>query len=224
MIIIETKLLLCNPLFKNIPESTLSELLHLDHCIIGTYKKGTVIIQEGDSCHNLGFILSGSVAAQQISADGEILTMNIYESTDTFGAALLGTDPPLFPFTLVTTSNTQIMYIPFYEIRQLLAFHPNFTENYIAFLSSRVMNFKEKLKMLQYKDVRSRVIYFLTNEFKKSGSTEIILKHSKVELANILGIARPSLSRELKHMSDEQIIQLNGHVIILLKPELFFRS
>jgi len=222
MVFIETKLLLCNPLFKNIPESALSELLHLDHCIIGSYKKGTVIIQEGDACSNLGFILSGSLAAQQISTDGEILTMNMYESTDTFGAALLGTEQPQFPFTLVTTSNCKVLYIPFYEIRQLLKCSPEFNENYIAFLSSRVLNFKEKLKMLQYKDVRSRIIYYLSKEFKKKNSTDIILQHSKVEIANILGIARPSLSRELKHMSDENILQVNGNKITLLKPELFF--
>lgn len=196
-------------------------MLHLDYCIVGTYKKGTIIVQEGDSCRNLGFILSGSIAARQINADGETLTINMFESTDTFGAALLGVTQPLFPFTLVTTSSCQILYIPFYEIRQLLKFSPEFGENYIAFLATRVMNFKEKLKMLQYKDVRSRIIYYLSNEFKKSGSINIALSHSKIEIANILGIARPSLSRELKHMSNENILLVNGHIITLLKPELF---
>ena len=128
----------------------------------------------------------------------------------------------LYEVITVTTTSCQILYIPFYEIRQLLKFSPVFNENYIAFLSSRVMNFKEKLKMLQYKDVRSRIIYYLSKEFKKANSTDIVLQHSKIEIANILGIARPSLSRELKHMYDENILQVNGNKITLLKPELFF--
>lgn len=218
---IDEILLQNNKLFRNINPENLNRYLQLDSCIIGNYKKGALIIQEGDSCNSIGLVLSGELAIQQITPDGEILTILMLQSGDIFGTALFSLEHPVYPFTLTTLTEGQILYIPFSQISCLIQNDPQFTLNYIAFLSSRVMGFKNKLKMLQYKDVRSRLIFYLSAEYKKTGLATFRLPHKKNKIAEMIGVARPSVSRELKHMEEDSLIRFNGDIITLLKTDAF---
>ena len=44
---------------------------------------------------------------------------------------------------------------------------------------------------------------------------------SKTNIADIIGVARPSLSRELKNMEEDELITINGSKVTLLSPEIF---
>ncbi|MDD4690459.1 MAG: helix-turn-helix domain-containing protein, partial [Eubacteriales bacterium] len=48
------------------------------------------------------------------------------------------------------------------------------------------------------------------------GSPTILLPISKKQLADYLGVQRPSLFRELKKLQDERIIEIDNRVITLL--------
>lgn len=219
--LLDVNLLLNNPLFKDLDLNTLLELIDFDHCIIGNYKKGTLIVQEGEPCSSIGFVLSGVLAIQQLTPTGELLTVKMFNANDAFGTALYSSKEPKYPFTLMTMKNSKVLYLPFEQVRSLLKANPIFNDNFITFLSTRVMSFKEKLQMLQYKDVRSRLMLYLSNEFKISGLQTFKLQHSKSAIADIIGVARPSVSRELKNMADDHLIHTSGQMITLLKPELF---
>ncbi len=83
------------------------------------------------------------------------------------------------------------------------------------------MVFKNKIQMLHLKDVRSKLIFFLSMEYRNIGLATFKLPHTQGDIAEIIGVARPSVSRELKKMVDDQLILLSGHHITLLQPELF---
>lgn len=219
--LLDVNLLLNNPLFKDMDLNTLFDLIDFDHCILGNYKKGTLIVLEGDPCSSIGFVLSGVLAIQQLTLTGDLLNVKMFNTNDTFGAALYSTKEPKYPFTLMTMKNSKVLYMPFEQVRSLLNKNPIFNDNFISFLSSRVLNFKEKQQILQYKDVRSRLMIYLSNEYKINGLQTFKLQHSKSTLADIIGVARPSVSRELKKMADDHLIKISGQTITLLKLELF---
>lgn len=218
---LDVKLLLNHSMFKNLELSTILELIDFDLCILGNYKKGSLIVQQGDPCTSIGFVLSGILAFHQLTPTGEVLTIKLFEANDAFGPALYSSVCPKYPFTLITIKDSRVLYIPFDQIRILLKSNSTFNDNFIAFLSSRVLNFKEKLQMLQYKDVRSRLMLYLSIEFKIGGLPTFKLQHSKSAIADIIGVARPSVSRELKNMTNDQLLIASGQMITLLKPELF---
>jgi len=218
---LDVKLLLNNPLFKDMDSSLLLKLIDFDHCIIGNYKKESLIVQEGDPCSSIGFVLSGVLAIQQFTPTGEVLTIKMFDTNDAFGTALYSSKAPQYPFTLMTMKDSKVLYMPFEQVRKLLKNSPLFNDNFIDFLSSRVLNFKEKIQMLQYKDVRSRLMLYLSKEYKNSGLTTFKLQHSRSLIADIIGVARPSVSRELTNMANDYLIQVSGQKITLLKPELF---
>lgn len=219
--ILDVKTLLNNPLFENLDLQTLIETIDLDHCILGNYKKGALIVQEGDPCNSVGFVLTGGLAIQQFTSTGEVLTINIFNAHDAFGTALYSKPHAKYPFTLISLKDSQVLFLPFDQIQKLLRSSQQFNDNFITFLSGRVLNFKSKLQMMQHKDVRSRLIYYLSTEYKSCGQTTFRLPHSKIAISEIIGVARPSVPRELRNMATDQIIEISGRTITLLKPELF---
>lgn len=214
---VDVNALLSNPLFDSFDEILISELLDPEKCTFVQYKKGALIVQEGEVCTSVGFVLSGSLANQQFTPSGEILTIKMFEPRDAFGPALYSMKNPKYPFTLTAVKATQVIYISFDYIRMLLDTSPLFRDNFIHFLSHRVLMFKEKLKMMQYKDVRSRLIHYLSVESMHVGHATFKLRHTKSAIANMIGVARPSVSRELKHMAEEELIVIKGNAVTLLK-------
>ncbi|MDK2808376.1 MAG: hypothetical protein PWP24_1111 [Clostridiales bacterium] len=208
-------------LFKDIPLGNLSNLINLEICSIVTYNKNTIVVQENDSCTSIGIVLSGSLVIQQLTEKGDSLTINILEPMDIFGAAIYGMAAHRYPFTVTTRVKSQVMYLPFSEIKSMLAKNEVFTKNFIQHLSCRVFTIQKKIKMLQNRDVRSRLIFYLSNEYQIAEKTTFPLRHSKIYISDLIGVARPSVSRELKHMEADGLILLSGNEITLRKPALF---
>lgn len=218
---IDIEQLTSNVLFQNINPDTLALHLQLESCPLVDYNKKTIVVQEGDPCRSVGLVLEGVLAVQQFTPGGESLTVKMFNSGDSFGTAMCGVPDATYPFTLVTLKKSRVLYIPFGQINRLLQNDAQFNQNFIAFLSGRLLTFKNKLQMIQHKDVRSRLMYYLTSEYRKIGQNPFKLPHRKVEIAEIIGVARPSVSREFRNMETEGFILLNKDRVTLLKPELF---
>ena len=67
--------------------------------------------------------------------------------------------------------------------------------------------------------MRQKVINYILNEVKQQKSSSIILKNSKEEIAALLGIPRPSLSRELINLRDMEYIEFDRKKIQVLDIE-----
>lgn len=210
-------------LFQGVSEDTISKYLNPSFCPVMTYNKGEQIVLEGATCSSLGIILEGVTAVQQYTTFGDALTINLFNCQDTFGIALFSMTEPTYPFSLVAMRDCRILYIPFEIVKNLLENDASFNKNFIQQLSLRVLNLKDKIQMLQHKDVRSRLIFYLNQNYMTTCHKTFQLKHSKTEISEIIGVARPSLSREIRKMVEESIISIKGNLITILEVD-FFRT
>lgn len=208
-------------LFENLSTEEINKLLMLDNCSLKSYTKNESVFEEGDPCHSVGILLKGQLALKQISSEGEVFMIALFEEHDIFGAAMLGQNKPKYPFSLIALRDSSILFIPFQQIQFMLAQSHIFSANYIHFLTTRVGLYKEKLKMLQPKDVRTRLVFYLSEEKRLLNRHAFELRHSKSAIAEILGVARPSVSRELSKMCTDGLIKLNKRHVELVGPCFF---
>jgi len=73
-----------------------------------------------------------------------------------------------------------------------------------------------KIAMLTQKTLRGNLTDYLRQQAAFQGSSDIRLPISKKELADYLGVQRPSLFRELKKMKGEGLIDVSNRIIRLL--------
>lgn len=212
---IPIKELLSTPLFAHIEPSEFNRYIHPDDYVEHTYAAHTLIAHEGDACHHLAYIAEGSLIAHQLASDGKQLTVNTFGSHDFFAAALLPIPDASYPFNISTVTASRVFYIHYKAIETFLDHNPTFSSNYRHLLSEKIMMFKEKVELLQHRDVRSRLLTYLHDESLYHNSSTFKLRHTKVAIAESIGVARPSVSRELKHMEDDGLLRMNGKWIEL---------
>lgn len=210
-----------NSLFQNMSEEEIRNILDLKSCVQETYEKDTIVIEEKEDCDTIGFVLEGNLTIQQYGLDGDALTINVFRHGDCFGAPLLFTDRAKYPFTLVTSSKSTILFISFEQMRSMLERSKTFNINYLTFLSNHIFVLKNKIKILAHHDVRSRLMIYLSREIELAGNTTFKMRHKKIEISEIIKVARPSVSRELSNMERDELIRIEAGRITILAPEEF---
>lgn len=208
-------------LFEGVDLPSLRAALVLEECIVGRYEKGTVVLQQGDECLHVGLILSGCVAAEQLSPAGESMAIRTFGAGDCFAPAQIYARSPVYAYTLTTTRRTEVFYIPMPLFRKLIAAVPGFAQNLIAHLAGMVIYFSDRVTMLSQRGMRPRLILYLSKAARDAGSPRFTLPDSFTRIASLTGTARPSVHRELKKMAGEGLLELDGRQAALLRPEAF---
>ncbi len=177
------------------------------------YKKNDVIAIEGDDAPSLGIIISGSVEIQKLYASGKIITIERLGQGDIFGEVIIFSQMGRYPSTIVSSENSQILFIPKSEMLKLCSINIHVLNNFMALLSDKILMLNKKLRNLSFETIRQKVSSFIIDEYKRQKSNPIKFNISRKEMADYLGIQRPSLSRELIHMKEENLIDFDKHYI-----------
>jgi CRP-like cAMP-binding protein len=214
------EILMKSDLFSGLTLKELDTLIDYSSCEVATYPKDTLVVQETDRCERMSFILEGSMSIQQIQSSGESLTLKLLEKGESFGQALLFVENSIYKYSFLTLSETVLLHIPVGQVKRMLKESFTFNLNYIIFLSNRLEYVRNKIFILSQKDVRSRLLIYLKGQSKKKNSLAFRLENTRTEIAELIGVARPSISRELTKMEEDGLIKLNKKEITILKPEI----
>ena len=202
-------------LFKDIKYEDLSNFLNMSNYTIKKYSKGNVVVIEGGNCEELGILLEGLLEVQTFYPSGKLLTFAQLKPVETFGEAVIFSKMNKFPVTIGAIKDSKIMFIKKENLISCLTNCHKFMENFLELLSNKLLILNKKVKMLSLESIRKKIENFLMEEYKKQGSNIIKVSLSRKEMAEHMGIQRPSLSRELIKMRKEGIIEFDKKVIII---------
>ena len=76
---------------------------------VTSYKKGSVVHFDGETCSKLEIILSGKVAVDRIGESGDLLTISEFYNDDILGGNMLFSKNPYYPMTISTQLPTNIL-------------------------------------------------------------------------------------------------------------------
>ena len=180
--------------------------------IVKSYQKNSLIFSEGEICVSLGIVISGQLKITTLSQNSEY-TINILNENDMFGDTLLFTKGKEYLGDVIATKDTTILFIKKEVLLELLK-EQTFLLNFLQLNAEKNASVRNQLKLYSQKSISDRIMFYLNNESKKIKSKIIPIK-SKEELAVILNIPRPSLSRELINLKAQGIIDYNKNYIEL---------
>ncbi|TAH74716.1 MAG: Crp/Fnr family transcriptional regulator [Anaerolineaceae bacterium] len=181
-----------------------------------SYKKNSIIHFDGERCTKLEIILSGKVVIDSIDEDGNLLTISNFYNNDILGGNLVFSRNPYYPMTISAQLASDILEIEKDVLFDLFGDNPNFLYTYLELISDNAFILSEKIKHYINKTLREKIMSYLDYKSKNQNSDHIKLRITKKALAEKLGVARTSLSRELAKMRDEGIITFDRDSITLL--------
>lgn len=203
-------------IFKGIENEEIEKILKVINYKIVNYDKGDIIAIEDRKCEYVGIVLSGNIEVQKIYESGRNITIKRFIEGSTFGEAIVFSSRNTYPSTIIASVKCKIMFIKNEDIIGLCSSNKIFLGNFIELLSEKIIMLNNKVKTISICSIRQKIANFILEQVTIQKRETIKLGINKKELAEYLGVQRPSLSREIINMQDDGIIQCNkGEIKIL---------
>lgn len=201
------------PLFSGLSEAALREVEQHSH--IRSYRKNTVIINQGDRTDSLYIILSGSVKVYVSGDDGREVVLNHQGPGEYFGdLALIDRNPRVA--SVITQEAARFMIISREDFMRCLSANPEIALNLIRPLTSRIRTLAENVSSLALLDVYGRVARLLLHDAVETGDGDLVTdKLTQQEIANRVGASRAMISRILKDLKTGGYISVDNKCITI---------
>ena len=203
-------------LFSAVKESNLEKLIAGNHIYQKHYMKGATVHNANETCRTLDIVLSGSLVAYSLSTNGSATTMFEFSQGSVIGANLLFGENHSYPLNIYCLTDCQIIHIDINAVLEFLHDY-NFTLHYIKSISQNSQGINQKIAMFTQRTLRENIMDYFKQQTIIQKSSVILLPMSKRQLADYLGVQRPSLFRELKKLKEEGIIEINNRTITIKK-------
>ena len=208
-------LLLKNPLFKGLAQQEIEAVFRSTPYKIRRFNPGEIIALNGEKVESLMLVLSGDVKGEMISEGGKIIRIENITAAGALASAFLFGSRNEYPVNVVAVSETELLVILRSDLLRLLMKNDRILINYLDMISNRSQFLSEKIRFLNFKTIRKKLAHYLLKKSKK-GEGSVILDITQSELADLFGVTRPSVSRELGKLEEEGIIEAKGRKINIL--------
>lgn len=207
------------PLFQHMQEKEIHEILLTAGCFVKNFKKGNYIYQENEVIHSLGVILTGHVYMVKEDVWGEETILVRMGKGDLFGENFACSPNPASTVTFYAPQAAEVLFIPY---ERLLRHAGNrnvllFITNLISMMTYKSQNLMRKINVVSRKSLREKIRCFLSLEAEKTGTLDFTIPFSREEMAEYVCANRSALSRELKAMEKDGLIELKGRTCRILK-------
>ena len=167
---------------------------------VKSFRKQTIIVNEGDATDSLYVILSGRVKVFLADESGKEIVLGTQGPGEYFGEMVL--DGGARSASVMTLESSRFIVIPRPRMREFLRSQPEFSVRLIEKLIRRTRVLTESVKNLALMDVYGRVARLLLELAEEDrGRLVIREKLTQLDVANRVGASREMVSRILKDLA-----------------------
>jgi CRP-like cAMP-binding protein len=211
------QLLTKSPLFAGLKEDDIETLFSHIVYQVRSYAKGELVASEGEECRSLQIVFKGNVKGEMIDYSGRVLKIEDIAPPRPLAVAFLFGKNNRFPVTVSATEYTEIIVIPRQSVVTLMQGSEVFLTNFLNAVSNRAQFISAKLRFLSFKTLKGKLAHYLMDlDHHQKQTGEILIPRTQEELAELFGVARPSLSRTLRELHHQGIIEANGRKVAII--------
>lgn len=208
------------PLFDQIGDKSLDEMLGCLGAKKCSYKKGDTVLAEGDKAKYLGIVLKGSVQLVRVDYYGNRSILTSIEPPQLFGEAFAFAGLDSVPVDVIATEDTDILLTDAMHIARpcenACAFHRQMTLNLLQIVARKNLVLHRKIEITSKRSTREKLMTYLLLQAKKAGSSTFTIPYDRQELADYLGVERSGLSTEIGKLRNEKVLECRRSTFTLL--------
>ena len=182
------------------------------------YRKNQEILSTINNENIIGIILTGKANIISTGYDGEEIVTEQLAEDDLFGTNISGINYD--NREIIATEDCEILAINYTTFNKLEnsnhTYFNIFLNNIYNIMNDRFKKLNEKIRILEKKTIRERLLEYFELQYKYTRQRTITLPFNLKDLADYLAINRSAMFRELRNLKDERIISVNGRRITLL--------
>lgn len=190
-----------------------AEVVFLLDCFLPrtlSLEKGQVFCLAGDSIDGVYVVLEGQLLAFMEAADGSRLIRDQFASEDVFGELAAFSPQRIWPVTIQAKTACRLLFLSREQIvgrcQRGCRGHNQLVYNVLEMMAEKAMRMNEQMGLISFGNLRRKVASLMLARHQAVGGGPFLLEMKIHETADYLGVARPSLSREISRMKKEGLI------------------
>lgn len=185
---------------------------------IETFNKGMLMHRTEDSCKGLMTILSGQLRTYILSEEGREVTLfrvNAGEVCVLSASCLM--DTITFDVLIEATEDTEVLVLPTTTLNHIVQQNPYIELFLYKSATEKFSDVMWTMQQILFLKIDQRVAQFLWDEMVQKNSMTLSITHD--EIAKNIGSAREVVTKVLKYMVKENVLELKRGAITILDKE-----
>lgn len=201
----EKNLIKNTDLFFRLEDSEFENIIEKCSYKILNFQKDEYVAFRGDDIDGIYINLEGILVAEMLKDDGNVKKIEELGKGRIVASAFIFGNVNKFPVDLVAKSKVKVLFIEKNEVVELLKSNSKILKIFLDEISNKAQFLSKNLwESLSNKTINQKLVeYMLKNE--KDGI--IIFNNSIKELSEYFNVSRPSLSRVIKNIIEEGVIE-----------------
>ena len=209
-------------LFAGVEDNGIAAMLECLNARLAVYKKGELVFRQGEKITCFAVPVEGRLHIQRDDYWGNRSIISTVGVGELFGEAYAAPGSGPFPNSAAAVEDSKVILLDADGIMGGCAarcrFHSIVVQNLFFIISEKNRRLMQKLGHISKRTTREKLISYLSDEAKNSGSGTFSIPFNRQQLADFLSVERSSMSRELCKMRDEGLILFRKNTFTLLIP------
>lgn len=203
------------PIFSDLNEDALELVLKKSRSI--KFRKGTILMSEGETGESLYLINSGKVKIYLSDENGNEITLFVEGPGSYIGEISLLDNAPRTA-SAVTLENTEVISLSKKDFMALITENPDIAFNIINALTQKMRRATDTIGGLALKNVYQRLaLKLLELAQNENGQSVITTRYSQLELSKMIGASREMVGKVMAELTQGGYIELRDKKLYLLK-------
>jgi CRP/FNR family cyclic AMP-dependent transcriptional regulator len=201
------------PLFQGLADETLGAVAR--SAMMRRIPRGHTVVHAGDRTDFVYFVLTGSLKVVVSDEDGREVILSILGQGELFGEmGVFGEHPR--SASVVAVVPADLVVVAKNDFRHVMQENFEIAWRIMCNLADRLRNADRKIESLALMDVYGRVARLLIEMSEDvNGQAVVVRKITKQDLAKMIGASREMVSRVMKDLSTQGLIEETDHGIVL---------
>ena len=203
----ELSVLLRNPLFSNIKESEIQDVLNFLNASEHQYSKGETVFHSGTVINQIGIVLEGRIQIENTDFWGNKTILDSLGEGKVFAETYALTNVPLM-VDVTATQDSKVLLLQTDnlgtgsgDISQII------TKNILAISMKKNLHLSQRIFHTSSKTIRGRLLSYLSSQVPRvTPNAEFDIPYDRQQLADYLEVDRSALSAELSKMKADGLI------------------
>lgn len=205
-----------NILFKNVDFREICTMLEEVSYKKTSYSKNDVIAFEGDEVRGQYIMLSGCVRGEMTNYQGKVVKIEDITGNNLLAPAFIFGGDQHYPVDIIANKDTECIYMGNESFAKLLQMNAVLSTNFRDIVASKTQFLSNKIKFLALQPIKGKIASYLLKRTKNKPGNSVLLPYSQDKLADLFGVTRPSLTRALRELDQDKIIEAQGKKITIL--------
>ncbi len=207
-------------LFEGLPKAQLASLAEI--ALLKRFKAGAPLFEAGQPGTHFYAVVTGKVRVYRAAPSGKEQILHVFGAGEAF-AEVPVFEGKTYPASAQALEDSLMVCIPRKGFAEVLRRDPELALGVMALLSARLRAFVTQIAQLSLKEVPERLAGYLLLLRASQNRDDLTLDLPKGQIASYLGTIPETLSRALKKLADQGLIETSGNRVTLLDPEALAR-